>query len=458
MILYNTEKRKEEEFEPIEKGNVSMYTCGPTVYNVPHIGNYRAYITADTLKRALISEGLRVKHVMNITDVDDKTIRDSQKVGENLKDFTQKYTKLFKEDLESLNVLIPDVMPNATDEIEGMIKITESLIEKGYAYKAEDGSVYFEVAKDKNYGKLAKIDMSEQKENALGRIKKDEYEKENAQDFALWKAWTEEDGEVFWDPSLIIGTSTSLGKGRPGWHIECSAMSMRYLGEHFDIHTGGIDLIFPHHENEIAQSECSTGKHFVNFWVHNEWLLVDGKKMSKSLGNQVTLRDVIEKGVSPIAFRLWILMGHYRTLVNFNWDALLGTETALFRLYDLVSDLGDAEGNINEDYMKKIQSHLSNDLDTPKAIALVWEIIKDDNILPEDKRATLFEFDKVLGLELKENSEIKAPDEVLDLVSKRENARMEKDWAKSDEIRAKIESFGFTVKDTSSGPKVKKLR
>ncbi|MBW3023037.1 cysteine--tRNA ligase [Candidatus Woesearchaeota archaeon] len=272
LKIFNTLTRKKEEFKPV-KLPVRMYNCGPTVYYYPHIGNYRAYVFADLIKRYLKYKGFKVKQVMNITDVDDKTIRDSQKEGISLKEFTEKYEKAFYEDLEKLNIDKADVFPKATEHIEEMVAIIKILLDKKIAYKSDDGSIYYDISKFPDYGKLAHIDVSELKAGA--RVKQDEYEKGQAQDFALWKAWDENDGDGFWE--------TELGKGRPGWHIECSAMSMKSLGASFDIHTGGIDLVFPHHENEIAQSEAATGKKFVNYWVHNEWLLVDGKKMSKSL-------------------------------------------------------------------------------------------------------------------------------------------------------------------------------
>src|SRR3989344_690584 len=270
MQLHNTLSRKKEEFSPIDKNQVQMYTCGPTVYNYAHIGNYRAYISADILKRVFLYGGYKVKHIMNLTDVDDKTIRDSQKEGKGLKEFTEFYAEKFFEDIKLLNILPPDKFTKATDNIKEMVELTQRLMQKGLAYQSGDGSIYFDIKKFKNYGQLSGVDMEEQKENASGRIKTDEYEKDNVQDFALWKAWDPKDGEVFWE--------TELGKGRPGWHIECSAMSMKFLGEEFDIHTGGVDLIFPHHENEIAQREGPTKKQFVRFWLHNGWVLSEEKK------------------------------------------------------------------------------------------------------------------------------------------------------------------------------------
>ncbi|MBP6931102.1 MAG: cysteine--tRNA ligase, partial [Candidatus Pacebacteria bacterium] len=293
LKLKNTLTKTEEVFEPINKDSVSLYTCGPTVYNYPHIGNYRAYIFGDILKRTLSYLGYNVKHIMNITDIDDKTIRDSIAEGKTLAEFTEFYTQEFYKDIEAIHIVRAEKYTKATDYIDEMVKMIETLIEKGFAYKGDDGSVYFDIAKDTEYGKLSHFTLSDLKENAKGRMSADEYDKENAQDFALWKAWDENDGEVFWE--------TSLGKGRPGWHIECSAMSIAELGDHIDIHTGGVDNMFPHHENEIAQSECATGHQFVKYWMHNEHLMVDGKKMSKSAGNFYTLRDIEKLGITPMA-------------------------------------------------------------------------------------------------------------------------------------------------------------
>ena len=309
LNLHNTLTKKVEAFVPINEGKVSVYSCGPTVYNYAHIGNFRAYISADILRRSLAYCGYEVKHVMTLTDVDDKTIRDSQKNNIPLKEFTTQYANEFKKDSADLNILPPHIYASAIEHVPQMLQLAEKLLANGHAYTTPDGSVYFNVHKDGKYGQLSPVSIIEKMENAGGRIKLDEYEKDNADDFALWKSWDENDGEVFWIPSEILGHDSPVGKGRPGWHIECSAMSMEYLGEHFDIHTGGIDLVFPHHENEIAQSECATDHKFVNYWVHNEWVMVEGKKMSKSLGNFATIRTIKERGINPVAFRLWTLTG-----------------------------------------------------------------------------------------------------------------------------------------------------
>src|SRR3989338_8353872 len=307
LKLYNTLTRKKEVFKPIKDKIVNLYTCGPTIYDYAHIGNFRAYICSDILKRYLKYKGFKVKHIMNITDVDDKTIKGANQQKISLKDYTKKYEKIFFEDIEALNIDKADVFPKATEHIKEMIDLVKKLLKNGIAYKSEDGSIYYDISKFKDYGKLSHTKIKELKEGA--RVNQDSYEKESANDFALWKAYHEEDGNIFWQ--------TEIGKGRPGWHIECSAMSMKYLGSHFDIHAGGVDLVFPHHENEIAQSEAFTGKKFVNYWFHNEHLLVDGRKMSKSLGNYYTLRDLLTKNYNPKAIRYLLLSTHYRQQLNF---------------------------------------------------------------------------------------------------------------------------------------------
>jgi cysteinyl-tRNA synthetase len=449
LNIFNSLTRQKEQFEPLNKVNVGLYTCGPTVYNYAHIGNYRAYVFSDMLKRYLKYSGYEVNHVMNITDVDDKTIRESQKENKTLKEFTEFYTEALFKDRDSLNIIPANIYTKATEYIPEMVKIIETLLEKDYAYKTPDGSVYFNIHKDKEYGKLSHFNLNDLKENAEGRLKKDEYEKENAQDFALWKAYDENDGEVFWE--------TSLGKGRPGWHIECSAMSMDKLGESFDIHTGGVDLMFPHHENEIAQSECATGKSFVKYWMHNEHLLVDGKKMSKSLGNFYTLRDTVEKGINPLAYRYWLYTGHYRTKINFTIDGVLGSQTALFKLYNIYKSLGESIGNVNEEYISKFKESMDDDLNTSIAISLLWELIKDTKITNEDKKATLLNFDKVLGFGLDKIQEDIIPEEIEKLSKEREQSRLDKDWKKSDELRDKIKSLGYEIKDTDTGTEISKI-
>ncbi len=449
LVIFNTLSRKKEEFIPLNDKNVGLYTCGPTVYNYVHIGNWRAYIFADLLKRYLKYIGYNVKHVMNITDVEDKIIREVKAQNKSLKDLTEFYTARFYEGQYALNIEQANINTKATDYINEMIVLIKKLEEKGFAYKATDGSVYFNIHKDQDYGKLSHFKLSDLKENADGRLKKDEYEKENAEDFALWKAWDPEDGEVFWQ--------TELGKGRPGWHIECSAMSMKNLGESFDLHTGGVDNIFPHHENEIAQSECATGKSFAKYFMHNEHLLVDGVKMAKSTGNFYTLEDLIKEGINPLAFRFWLYTSNYSTRTNFTIEAVKASQTALGRLQDNFLALGSEIGKIDSNYKKRFMEFLDNNLDSPQALALVWELLKDSSISNVDKKATLLDFDKVLGLNLDKTVIEIIPDEIIKLNDQRQQARNEKDWNKSDELRKQINELGYEVKDTDSGSKISKI-
>ncbi|MCX6799432.1 MAG: cysteine--tRNA ligase, partial [Candidatus Diapherotrites archaeon] len=324
LKLYNTIGRKKQPFKPLHGKTVGMYTCGPTVYNYIHIGNLKSFLAEDVLKRYLLYKGFKVKHVRNLTDVDDKTINGSRMEGVPLREFTEKYTRAFFEDIESVRILPAGIYPKATEHIAEMVKLIKALLRKGYAYKGDDGSIYYSIKKFKNYGKLAGINFRELKVGA--RVKQDTYDKGEAQDFALWKSWAPDDGDVYWE--------TEIGKGRPGWHIECSAMSMKYLGSTFDIHGGGEDLVFPHHENEIAQSEGATGKKFVRYWVHNAFLLVNGEKMSKSLGNYYTLRDL--KDYNPIAVRYLMISSSYRQPLNFTFEALRAAQSALDRLNELI--------------------------------------------------------------------------------------------------------------------------
>jgi cysteinyl-tRNA synthetase len=445
MVLnfYNTLTRKKEEFKPIQAGKVGMYHCGPTVYDRVHIGNLRAFLLADLLRRTFELGGFEISQVMNITDVDDKTIKRSRDEKTSLDEVTKKYERLFLDDISALNIKKPMELPRATESIGLMIELIEKLLDNGSAYKGNDG-IYFSIDKDKKYGELANLSKDRQPST---RIKKDEYDKENAQDFALWKFHTEDDGDVVWD--------APFGKGRPGWHIECSAMSMERLGENFDIHTGGVDLIFPHHTNEIAQSESATGKHFVNYWLHNNFILVDDKKMSKSLGNFYTLADIIKKGINPLAYRYWLLTAHYRTLVNFTWDAVDGAQNAFKKLQAFVTELPEG-GKVDIAYKAEFENFISDDLDTPKAIALLWELVKDPEVLPEDKKVTILYFDEVLGLNLKNLHHEEIPADIMELAKRRETAREEKNWHLSDEIRRNIEARGYELKDTEDGPKIAK--
>lgn len=443
LTFYNTLTRTKEEFKPIKRGVVSMYHCGPTVYDCIHIGNVRAFVLDDLIRRTFEHLGYQVRQVMNITDVDDKTIQRSRDDGIKLSELTKKYEDIFLNDLASLNIKKPMEIPRATESIGLMIRLIETLLEKGAAYKGDDG-IYFSINKNEGYGNLAKLNLGKE---TRARIKSDEYDKENPQDFALWKFYTEEDGNVVWN--------APFGRGRPGWHIECSAMSMNALGETFDIHSGGVDLIFPHHTNEIAQSEAATGKRFVNYWIHNNFILVDDKKMSKSLGNFYTMVDLKEKGITPLTYRYWLMTAHYRTLVNFTWDAVDGAQNAFEKLRAFIAEFPDG-GTVDLAYKAEFESFIEDDLDTPKIIALIWKLMRDPEILPGNKKATILLFDGVLGLNLKEVHKEEIPADIKTLAQKREVAREAKNWRLADEIRRNIEARGYELKDTESGFKISK--
>ncbi len=446
LKIYNSFSRSVEDFIPLENPKVGLYTCGPTVYNFPHIGNYRAYIFGDVLKRTLLALGYEVNHIMNITDIDDKTIRDSIKEGKSLLDFTDFYTQEFYKDRDMLAIIPAAQYTKATDHIPEMVLMIEILLQKGYAYKTPDGSVYFSIKTDPDYGRLSRIDMSSLKDNAAHRLNQDEYTKDDAQDFALWKAWDENDGEVFWE--------TTLGKGRPGWHIECSAMSTKYLGTTIDIHTGGVDNIFPHHENEIAQSESVTDKPFVNYFLHNEHLLVDGKKMSKSEGNFYTLRDIIQKGYNPLSYRYFCLLAHYRTPTNFTWDALTASQNALENLQTFYAlNMTPHTNHIHEPSKQAFLEALSADLNTPLALATVFQTIQDDTLSDEVKIGTLSYFDSVLGFDI-DGLIPKMTEEIQKLIETRDTARINKDFATSDTLRTELENLGLKVFDTKEGTRV----
>jgi len=439
LKLYNTLGRKKQVFKPLKKGSVGMYICGPTVYNYVHIGNLRAYVFGDILKRYLKFSGYKVKEVMNITDVDDKTIKESQREKIKLKEFTKVYEKAFLGDIESMNIKSPEVMPRATEHIKEMVALVKTLMKKGFAYKAEDG-IYFSIKKFVGYGKLSGVKVKELKAGASERVGKDEYDKSHVNDFVLWKFWTPEDGDVFWE--------TEIGRGRPGWHIECSAMSSKYLGNSFDIHTGGVDLIFPHHENEIAQSEAASGKKFVNYWMHNGWILVDNKKMSKSLGNFYKIKEVVDKGYSPLDLRYSYLTKNYREKFNFTWENLDASKKALQRLKNIAGELKD-DGKTNANYLKRFEKAMDDDLNTSKALQVLWNLVRDKKAFGKIK--TIKRIDEVLGLDLFKQEKIKIPSDINGLVKERERARENKDWEKADEIRDKINNLGYVLEDTEKG-------
>ncbi len=451
LKLYNTLTRKKEIFKPIEEGKVGIYVCGPTIYDYAHIGNWRAYISADILRRYLEFKGYNVKEVMNLTDVDDKTIRDSQKANKKLKDFTRIYEKAFLDEVKKMNIEKPDVIPSATEHIKEMVLLIKNLVKKGFAYKTDDG-IYFSIKKFKDYGKLSGINVKKLEAGASKRISNDEYDKENANDFALWKFYDKKDGDVFWE--------TEIGKGRPGWHIECSTMSMKYLGKTFDIHMGGVDLIFPHHENEIAQSEASTGKKFVNYWLHNGWLLVDGKKMSKSLGNFYKINDLIKKGYSAIDLRYLYLSKNYRQNLNFTFKNMDAAKKSLERLRNILSGLKKSKQKINKKNIElanmQFMEFLNDDLNTPRAMSYLWEILRDDRLNDAEKYNLAIEFDKVFGLDLGKEEKISVPEEIQELIKKREQARKKKDFTIADKYRSEIKKKGFLVEDADDGSVVRR--
>ncbi len=459
IYFFNTLTRKKEVFIPLETGKVKMYTCGPTVYDYAHIGNFRAFLFEDLLKRWLLYRGFKVTHVMNLTDIDDKTIKGSQTQQIPLKQYTDFYVKAFFEDTKALNIQPADVYPRATEHISEMVALIKTLMAKGFGYRGEDGSIYFAVCKFPDYGKLSKIKIADLKAGA--RVCQDEYTKEEAQDFALWKTWTPEDGDVFWE--------TELGKGRPGWHIECSAMSMKYLGETFDIHCGGVDNMFPHHENEIAQSEAATGKKFVNYWLHNEHLQVEGKKMSKRFGNFYTLRDLLAKGYDPITIRYLLTSTHYRQQFNFTFEGLESAKSAIDRLKNFVRRLHETDGKDSKGkvaaFTEKLETcfggSMDEDLDIGTALASLFDFVREINSLLDantvskteasDVGGLMMRIDEILGVIGKVEVEETLPADIDALVQKREEARKAKNWKEADAIRAQLKALGIVLEDTAQG-------
>ncbi len=459
LKLFNTLTRKKEAFKPIENNLVKMYCCGPTVYNYAHIGNLRTYVFEDVLRRYLKFKDFKIKHVMNLTDVDDKTIKGSRDAGIPLTKFTEKYTSLFFEDCAKLNIEAPEIVCKATEHINEMVENVKQLMQNKYAYAAADG-VYYKISSFKQYGQLSHLNLQGLKPGA--RVSADDYEKEGVSDFALWKAWNKEDGEVFWE--------TELGKGRPGWHIECSAMSRKYLGDYFDIHCGGVDLIFPHHENEISQSQPLNGKPLARFWIHGEHLLVDGKKMAKRFKNFYTLRDIIDKDYNPLALRYLFVSSHYRQQLNLTFEALQNSQNTLEGLQRFFENMKDGmkegkpsveiENNI-EAALQEFERCMDNDLDSPLALAVLHAFVTKVNkvpLAPADKFAvvgTLKKFDSVFAFfnwsEKKVDKKLKK--EVEQLLAQREELRKQGKFKQSDEIRKKLMEKKVIVEDTATGAK-----
>ncbi len=466
LELYNTESRKKEKIEPSNNKEVLLYTCGPTIYDFAHIGNFRTYVFEDLLRRCLKYFGYEVTQVMNITDIDDKTIKGAIKKGITLHEYTEPFRQAFFDDLNVLNIDKAEHFPKATQYIEMMIDIISHLIKKGIAYKGADGSIYFAIDKFKDYGRLSHLNLNELKKGASERISSDEYDKENASDFVLWKAFDEKrDGNIYWN--------SPFGKGRPGWHIECSAMALKILGNTVDIHCGGVDNIFPHHENEIAQSESYTNMKFVKHWAHSQHLIVEGKKMSKSLGNFFTLKDLIKMGYSGREVRYMLMHTHYRIQLNFTFEGLKAAKKSIERIEDFINrlesiDSKEAKGQIDEIISKAKKSFiasLQDDLNISKALSTLFDLIKDINILcDQDKLGTedarevldyLKEIDKVLGfifIKLDEN----IPTDVMQVLEKRQEARKNKNWQLADELRDLILSKGYVIEDSPKGARLKK--
>jgi cysteinyl-tRNA synthetase len=484
IIFFNSLSGRKEEFQPLVPGEVKLYTCGPTVYDYAHVGNFRAYIFEDLLKRFLLFKGYKVTHVMNITDVDDKTIRGASAQGISLAAFTETYIKAFFEDIRMLRIASADHYPRATEHIPEMVTMVKGLIQKGYAYK-RDGSYYFSIAKFPEYGKLSKINI--EKLQPGQRVDADEYEKENVHDFALWKA--KKEGEPFWQ--------TEIGPGRPGWHIECSAMSSKYLGETFDIHCGGVDNIFPHHENEIAQSEALWGKPFVRYWLHCHHLVVDGEKMSKSKGNQFTLRDLLARNVDLLALRFLLLATHYRKTLNFTFEALGQAESSIQRIKDCDYELrtrtfregqSQAAAKLLKQTKERFIQGLSDDLNISVSLTALFDLIKKANILMSQNKLLqgdaaamlnlLYSLDQVLAVlpppeggmiekavldnlvASKEQSltkDIPLTDDIIKKIVLRHRARAERDFRLADEIRRHLLKQGIVLEDTPEGVRWKTI-
>lgn len=464
MKLYNTLARKIEEFKPLNPPNVSLYVCGPTVYDFTHIGHMRTYTNNDVLKRTLTYLGYKVKHVMNVTDVghlsgdddsgEDKMEKGAKKYGKTVWDVAQFYTDFFFKTTDALNIIRPDTVCKATEHIEEMLQLINRLKQNGFVYETKE-AVYFDVIKFKNYGKLSGQKLEEKIQAVRKEVNVDPQKKHPA-DFALWfkRVGRFTNHTMHW-PSI-------WGEGFPGWHIECSAMSMKYLGETIDIHSGGIDHIPVHHENEIAQSEAATGKSFVNCWFHNNFLTVDGQKMSKSLGNFYTLDDIEKNQIDPISLRLLFLQSHYRQPLNFTWQSARASQEALKKLKEIALNLNSQKKLITLKSSKAISIQqqfieaISNDLQTPQAVAVMWDMIKSD-ITNEEKYFLLMDFDKVFGLKLGKTIEEKVPVNIMKLAEQRLQARKVGNFDMSDKLRVRIENAGYKIEDMGGSYKIKKI-
>ncbi len=464
LSLYNTESGSRQVFTPQHSHRVLMYSCGPTVYDYAHIGNLRAYVFADTLKRALLYNGYSVNHTINYTDFghlssdaddgDDKMMRGLRREGldislESMRLLSDRYIKVFNDDLEALNILFPTQFARASDYVREQIALIKTLDEKGYTYTTSDG-IYFDISKFPSYGRLGNLNLEGQQHGARVEVNP---EKRHPADFALWK-------------HSPLGFTSQWGTGFPGWHIECSAMAFATLGKQIDIHTGGVDNISTHHNGEIAQSEAATGKQFSKYWLHSEHVSIDSQKISKSFGNSVVLQTLYDEGYSALDYRYWLLTAHYRTKINFSFEALTAAQHAFTKLRRLVfEDWAGEKGRPVADYQQIFIEAVNDDLNTPKVIALIWELVKDEKVTPGDKRATILEFDAVLGLGLDIDPEVgrqmlgfltpdAVPEEIQQLVNDREAARIAQNWPEADRLRDLLTQKGYTLEDTAEGPRV----
>ena len=461
MELYNTLKHRREPFKPIKKDQVSLYTCGPTVYNYAHIGNLRSYIFEDVLKRTLFLNNFKVKHVMNITDVghltsdadegEDKMLKGAKREKKTVWQIADFYTEAFKKDMKKLNLISPNIWCKATDHIKEQVEMIQKLEKNSFTYQA-GGNVYFDTSKLSDYGKLARLKINSEKRS---RVNNDS-NKRNQSDFVLWFTKSKfQDQEMKWD--------SPYGLGYPGWHLECSAMASKYLGKQFDIHCGGIDHVPVHHTNEIAQSESAFGKKpWVNYWLHNEFLVLGkGEKMAKSGENFITLSTLEEKGFDPLDYRYFCLGVVYRKPLMFSYEALKSARNARKKLFDRILELkrskhGKDNKIAQKRYVAEFNKQVNNDLNTPKALAVMWDVIKDNNLSDHDKYFLLLEFDKVLGFNLGSIKSNKIPEKIINLAEERRKAREDNNWNKSDKLREKINNLGFLIADTKSGYQIKK--
>lgn len=458
LKIYNTLSRKIESFKPLHNKNVGLYTCGPTVYDFAHIGNLRTYIFEDILRRTLEFNGYKVKHVMNITDVghltsdadsgEDKLEKGAKREKKSVWDIVKFYTKSFLDDIKKLNIKKADFLIPATKTIKEQIAIIKKLFEEGFAYETKS-AIYFNVSKFKNYTKLSRQKLSQKIIGARKEVFVDD-KKTNPQDFVLWFKL------IGHFKNHTMQWPSPWGKGFPGWHIECSAIATKYLGQPFDIHTGGIDHINIHHTNEIAQSEAAYKKPLAKYWLHGEFLLIDKNKMAKSQGNFFTLKDIENKKINPLAFRYLILNSHYRSKLNFTWKSLEAAQNALNNLYNDVSTLKNFKGIKNETtkYNAEFIEAINDDLNTPRALSILWKVIKEKTLSAKSKKQLINEFDKVLGLGLNKVKTAKMPAKILELAQKREKLRVNQQFIKADALRKKIESLGYMVEDTANGPRV----